>query len=61
MDKARIADIQSMCSKLDSAKRLQVLSFLLDSGVPTHEHADGTRVNMSSMEPCTVQLLYECV
>ena len=60
MDK-QIADIQSMTQRLDSAKRLKVLAFLLDSGVKVFEHADGSRVNLSALEPYRVQLLYECV
>ena len=45
----RIADILSMVERLDLAQRLQVLAFLLDRGVPTHEHGDGTRVNLSAL------------
>ena len=55
----RIADILSMAERLDLAQRLQVLAFLLDRGVPTHEHADGTRVNLSALGAYTVELLYD--
>ena len=55
----RIADILLMAERLDLAQRLQVLAFLLDSGVPTHEHGDGTRVNLSALGAYTVELLYD--
>ena len=57
----RIADILSMVERLDLAQRLQVLAFLLDSGVKVHEHSDGTRVNLSALGACTVESLYDYV
>ena len=55
------ADIQAMAERLDSAGRLKVLAFLMDSGVKVHEHSDGTRVNLSALGACTVELLYDYV
>jgi hypothetical protein len=55
----RIADILLMAERLDLAQRLQVLAFLLDRGVPAHEHGDGTRVNLSALGAYTVELLYD--
>ena len=56
-----IKDILLMADQLNTNQRLRLLSFFVDTGIRTHEAADGTRINLSPLEPFRIDLIYTFV